>query len=426
MAEAQRRARRDDASAATSPPIGTCPAPAATPTTGSSWPSRATPLRLPRRHRPGAAHHPGGGPGAHDARRHLAARLAARARGGRDERRPDRAGQPPPAHGRSRAPRRPRRRRPGRAAALRPRRLQELQRRLRPPRRRRAAHAPGPGARPQRPAATGAPIASGATSSASSPTPAARAQVELLAPAALVEHGDGFAVTASYGAVAIPEEAHDRRARRCSSPTSACTRTRTPAARRPSARAPTSSCAPWPSAIPASRAISAAWPQLAEAVGRHLGLEGEALDHVRVAAELHDVGKVAIPDAILNKPGPLDDDEWAFMRRHTLIGERIVAAAPALGAGRQAGARQPRALGRRRLPRRARRARTSRSAPASSPSATPTTRSSPTAPTAAGAAPPRRWPSCSAAPARSSTRRWSRPSPPCSRPSGRADAAAAA
>jgi HD-GYP domain-containing protein (c-di-GMP phosphodiesterase class II) len=66
-------------------------------------------------------------------------------------------------------------------------------------------------------------------------------------------------------------------------------------------------------------------------VGRHLGLEGEALDHVRVAAELHDVGKVAIPDAILNKPGPLDDDEWAFMRRHTLIGERIVAAAPALG-----------------------------------------------------------------------------------------------
>jgi HD-GYP domain-containing protein (c-di-GMP phosphodiesterase class II) len=72
--------------------------------------------------------------------------------------------------------------------------------------------------------------------------------------------------------------------------------------------------------------------QLAEAVGRHLGLEAEALDHVRVAAELHDVGKVAIPDAILNKPGPLDDEEWAFMRRHTLIGERIVAAAPALGA----------------------------------------------------------------------------------------------
>src|SRR6185369_9871020 len=60
------------------------------------------------------------------------------------------------------------------------------------------------------------------------------------------------------------------------------------------------------------------------------GLEGDALDHVRVAAELHDVGKVAIPDTILNKPGPLDDDEWAFMRRHTLIGEAILSAAPAL------------------------------------------------------------------------------------------------
>jgi HD-GYP domain-containing protein (c-di-GMP phosphodiesterase class II) len=53
---------------------------------------------------------------------------------------------------------------------------------------------------------------------------------------------------------------------------------------------------------------------------------------VRLAAELHDVGKVAIPEVILDKPGPLDETEWAFMRRHTLIGERIVAAAPALGA----------------------------------------------------------------------------------------------
>ena len=50
----------------------------------------------------------------------------------------------------------------------------------------------------------------------------------------------------------------------------------------------------------------------------------------RRAAELHDIGKMAIPDAILNKPGPLDEEEWAFMRRHTVIGERILAAAPAL------------------------------------------------------------------------------------------------
>jgi diguanylate cyclase (GGDEF)-like protein len=66
------------------------------------------------------------------------------------------------------------------------------------------------------------------------------------------------------------------------------------------------------------------------AVARRLGLEREAVDEVRRAAQLHDIGKIAIPAAILHKPGPLDDEEWAFMRQHTIIGERILAAAPAL------------------------------------------------------------------------------------------------
>jgi diguanylate cyclase (GGDEF)-like protein len=70
--------------------------------------------------------------------------------------------------------------------------------------------------------------------------------------------------------------------------------------------------------------------RLARAVGREMGLDAEDLDVVVRAAELHDVGKVAIPDAILSKPGPLDDDEWAFVHKHTLIGERIVSAAEAL------------------------------------------------------------------------------------------------
>jgi diguanylate cyclase (GGDEF)-like protein len=69
---------------------------------------------------------------------------------------------------------------------------------------------------------------------------------------------------------------------------------------------------------------------LARAVGRQMGLDAEDLDVVVRAAELHDIGKVAIPDAILHKPGPLDDDDWAFVRKHTLIGERIVSAAVAL------------------------------------------------------------------------------------------------
>jgi HD-GYP domain-containing protein (c-di-GMP phosphodiesterase class II) len=51
---------------------------------------------------------------------------------------------------------------------------------------------------------------------------------------------------------------------------------------------------------------------------------------MHMAAELHDIGKTGIPDAILVKAGPLDEDEWRFMRRHTLIGERIVRAAPSL------------------------------------------------------------------------------------------------
>jgi two-component system, cell cycle response regulator len=69
---------------------------------------------------------------------------------------------------------------------------------------------------------------------------------------------------------------------------------------------------------------------LARAVGREMGLDAEDLDVVVRAAELHDIGKVAIPDAILDKPSALDDDEWAFIRQHTIIGERIVSAAEAL------------------------------------------------------------------------------------------------
>ncbi len=68
----------------------------------------------------------------------------------------------------------------------------------------------------------------------------------------------------------------------------------------------------------------------AAAVGERIGLGPEELDVLRVAGELHDIGKVAIPDAILSKAGPLDPNEWAIVHQHTLIGERILAAAPAL------------------------------------------------------------------------------------------------
>src|SRR4029450_12090908 len=69
---------------------------------------------------------------------------------------------------------------------------------------------------------------------------------------------------------------------------------------------------------------------LTVAVGARLGIQSTELDALRLAGELHDIGKVAIPDAILSKKGPLEPDEWALVHQHTLIGERILAAAPAL------------------------------------------------------------------------------------------------
>ena len=70
---------------------------------------------------------------------------------------------------------------------------------------------------------------------------------------------------------------------------------------------------------------------LARRVAAALGLDAAGAESVGRAAELHDIGKVAIPDTILLKPGPLEPAEEEFMRRHTEIGEAIVRAAPALG-----------------------------------------------------------------------------------------------
>ncbi len=69
----------------------------------------------------------------------------------------------------------------------------------------------------------------------------------------------------------------------------------------------------------------------ARAVGERLGLDEEALRFLEYGALLHDIGKIGIPGYILNKPGPLDDDEAAIMREHPVIGERIVASVPFLG-----------------------------------------------------------------------------------------------
>src|SRR3954470_21679880 len=71
---------------------------------------------------------------------------------------------------------------------------------------------------------------------------------------------------------------------------------------------------------------------LAAGVAARLGVDPIDRGLVRRAAELHDVGKIAIDPAIVNKPGALDDDEWAQMRLHTIIGDDLLLAAPPLRA----------------------------------------------------------------------------------------------
>jgi len=68
----------------------------------------------------------------------------------------------------------------------------------------------------------------------------------------------------------------------------------------------------------------------ARATALQLGLPFEAVDEITYAAELHDIGKLAIPETMLTKPSALDEEEWGLMRRHTVIGERMLAAAPGL------------------------------------------------------------------------------------------------
>jgi putative nucleotidyltransferase with HDIG domain len=69
---------------------------------------------------------------------------------------------------------------------------------------------------------------------------------------------------------------------------------------------------------------------LAERLARALGLERRARENVARAAALHDIGKMTIPGEILAKRGPLDAEERDLLRRHTLVGEAMICAAPTL------------------------------------------------------------------------------------------------
>ncbi|HEY6779609.1 MAG TPA: HD domain-containing phosphohydrolase [Thermoleophilaceae bacterium] len=161
------------------------------------------------------------------------------------------------------------------------------------------------------------------------PGPAGTAPLAAAAATALREQGDGFVIQSSYGQVLVPLEAHEVSAalqladqrmyahkhggRHAAGRQSTDVLLSTLREREPELHDHLEGVA-----------------HLAAAVAAALGMSKLEQSNVARAAELHDVGKIAIPDAILRKPGPLDAEEWDFMRRHTIIGERILMSAPAL------------------------------------------------------------------------------------------------
>jgi diguanylate cyclase (GGDEF)-like protein len=146
--------------------------------------------------------------------------------------------------------------------------------------------------------------------------------------AALFEDGDGFSVSSCFGAVFLPSEAADS--------SSALQM----ADRRLYAQKHVTKLGRGQPHEVLLEALFERDPELREhvqgvaslsvAVGKRLGLNPEEVEELVIAAQLHDVGKIAIPDAVLHKSGPLDEAEWTLIRQHPLVGQRILSAVPAL------------------------------------------------------------------------------------------------
>jgi diguanylate cyclase (GGDEF)-like protein len=148
------------------------------------------------------------------------------------------------------------------------------------------------------------------------------------AASALTEKGDAFTIGCSYGIANLPEEASSAaEALRVADQRMYDHKTSRASASRQSADVLLKALAERSPGLPEHCSEVSL---LARMTAEALDLSDHEVKRIEVAAELHDVGKVAIPDTILNKPGPLDEHEWEFMRRHTVIGERIISAAPSL------------------------------------------------------------------------------------------------
>jgi diguanylate cyclase (GGDEF)-like protein len=145
---------------------------------------------------------------------------------------------------------------------------------------------------------------------------------------ALREHGDGFDVTSSFGAVLLPADAADAREALRVADERLYAQKHSKHSRRD--RPHEALMQTLREVEPGLHSRLEGVAQLALETGRRLGLTDPELDELSRAAQLHDIGKLAVPAEILRKPGPLDESEWEFIRQHTIVGERILRASPAL------------------------------------------------------------------------------------------------
>jgi diguanylate cyclase (GGDEF)-like protein len=146
---------------------------------------------------------------------------------------------------------------------------------------------------------------------------------------ALEEEGDSFIVTASSGVVHLPAEAGD------STEALRIADNRMYQNKRGSRTSTLSQTTDLARSVIAENDLglhehSNGVAAMAQAIGTQLGLDEDQVADLGRVGDLHDIGKVGVPRAILDHPGPLRDQDWQFIRQHTLIGERILASAPVL------------------------------------------------------------------------------------------------
>jgi two-component system, cell cycle response regulator len=154
--------------------------------------------------------------------------------------------------------------------------------------------------------------------------------VAAAASAALADRGGGFDVTSSYGLVLLPQEAADPELALQIADQRLYSHKGSRRSGSVGHQARDLLLQVLAESQPDLRAHLREVADLVGAVAVRLGMRPEEIDETTRAAELHDLGKMAIPESILQKPGGLEQTEWDLMRQHTIIGERILRAAPAM------------------------------------------------------------------------------------------------